>query len=81
MKPSERDDLIRATHQALLGVPHTEDGGLVGDFKELKEVVIKQNGRIRDVEKKQSKIKGILIGVGLLSSGGVGMGITQLLNG
>ncbi len=46
MKPSQRDDLIRETHQALLGIKGTEDNGLIGDFKELKDVVIKQNGAI-----------------------------------
>ena len=81
MKTSERDDLIKATHQALLGIPNTEDMGLVGDFKELKEVVKQQNRRIGKVENKQSKTKGILIGLGILGSGGAGMGIAQLFGG
>lgn len=81
MKPSERDDLIKETHQALLGIKGTEDNGLVGDFKELKEVVQKQNSRIGSVENKQSKTKGVLIGLGVLGSGGIGMGIAQLLGG
>lgn len=81
MLKTERDDLIKETHQALLGIPGTEDNGLVGDFKELKEVVKQQNSRIRNVETKQSKVKGILIGLGILGSGGVGMGISQLLGG
>ena len=46
MKPSERDKLTQETHQALLGIPGTEDKGLVGDFKELKEVVKEQNIQI-----------------------------------
>jgi len=52
MKPSERDDLIKETHQALLGVKGTEDKGLVGDFKELKEVV-KQNSQHLDDHSKR----------------------------
>ena len=81
MKPLERDTIIQETHQALLGIKGTEDNGLVGDFKELKEAVKIQNSRISKVENKQSKIKGILIGLGVLGSGGLGMGISQLLGG
>ena len=55
MKASERDDLIKETHQALLGVKGTEDKGLVGDFKELKEVV-QQHGDHLDNHSKRITI-------------------------
>ena len=75
MKPS----LIREVHQAVLGIPGTEDNGLVGDLKEIKDLVREQNKRIRKNEQKISKIWGILIGVGVLGGSGLGVGISQLL--
>ncbi len=46
MKTEEREKITRETHQALLGIPGTEDKGLVGDFKELKSEVQQHNIQI-----------------------------------
>ncbi len=50
----------------LLGVPDTEDNGMVGDFKDLKEYVYKQNGRIRKLEIGLVGLTSILTGLGIL---------------
>ena len=78
MKLSERDDLIKATHQALLGLDGTEDKGLVGDFKELKKDFKEANGRQRKTDKRLNILIGTLIGLGII--GGGSAGISQLLN-
>jgi len=44
------EKIINEVHQAVLGIPDTEDNGMVGDLKELKNHVKKQNGRIRKLE-------------------------------
>ena len=52
----------------LLGVPNTEDNGMVGDFKDLKEYVYKQNGRIRKLEIGLVGLTSILTGLGILDA-------------
>ena len=52
MKPSERDELARETHQALLGIKGTEDNGLVGDVRELKRDVRQLQNERRSPSKK-----------------------------
>ena len=49
METEERDNLTRETHQALLGIPGTEDKGLVGDFKDIKTVVMKNSKDINTI--------------------------------
>ena len=79
MKVAERDNLLKEVHQAVLGVKGTEDGGLVGDFKELKEAVKDSNGRQNKLSKKVNTIIGVLIGCGILGGGSVGL--IQLIGG
>ena len=55
MKPSERDRLTLESHQALLGIPGTEDKGLVGDVKEMKGELKVINSRVTKVEVKQEE--------------------------
>lgn len=70
--------LTQEVHQAVLGVPGTEDSGLVGDMKELKYDVKKQNGRVRLNTVRIAIIIGVLAGLGVL--GGLEISdITQLL--
>jgi len=71
--------LIQEVHQAMFGVPNTEDMGLVGDFKEVRQAVREQNHRYHKLNGKVNKIIGIVIGCGILSGGGYG--IVQLLGG
>jgi len=37
MKAIERDDLIRQVHQSIYGVEGTEDKGMAGDVKDIKD--------------------------------------------
>ena len=71
MKLSERDGLIRETHQALLGILGTEDKGVVGDVKEIKAHLEDHSKRITIVEtlqKERNKPSKKLIG-GYISGG------------
>lgn len=73
---SKYEELIQATHDAiielrtiLLGIPNTDDTGLVGELKQLKVDV----GRLYSRQQKLSKnfwlLVGILIGLGVLGTG------------
>lgn len=65
---------VQAIHQALLGLEGTDDKGLVGDFKELKGDVKKQNGRVLNNTKKIWYILGVLGIVG----GAAGTALSQV---
>ena len=54
MKTPERDKLAQESHQALLGIPGTEDNGLVGDVKEMKADIKQINSRVSSVETGQA---------------------------
>ncbi len=60
------EKIINEVHQAVLGVKGTEDKGIVGDLKELKVYVRKQNGRIRKLELGGISLISLLIGLGIL---------------
>lgn len=77
---TELEQQTREIHQAVFGVPLTEDKGLCGDIREIKDLLKAQNGRVQTNRNSISKIKGILIGLGVLGSSGVGMGIAQLIS-
>ena len=55
MKPAERDKLTQETHQALLGIPGTEEKGLVGDVKEIKGHLEDHSKRLTVVETLQKE--------------------------
>ncbi|KKL98834.1 hypothetical protein LCGC14_1820460 [marine sediment metagenome] len=55
MKAAERDKIAQETHQALLGIPGTEDKGLVGDVKEIKLHLEDHSYRLRTVEVRQDE--------------------------
>ncbi len=46
LKVEERDELFRQTHQALLGVPGTDEKGMAGDIKEIKTRLKILNGQV-----------------------------------
>lgn len=55
MKAAERDNLVRETHQALLGIAGTEEKGVAGDVKEMKKDIKAINSRLINVEVKQEE--------------------------
>ena len=69
-------ELTQEVHQAVLGVKGTDDKGMVGDLKELKEEfrggLSKHNARIRRLE--------ITVASILIATGG-GYGLAKLLGG
>lgn len=83
MTDKPQKQLILETHQAiiqlstvLLGVPDTEDKGLVGEVKDVKL-------NLNNLGKSHNKLKKnfwILVGA-LVGSGAIGSGIYNLLNG
>ena len=42
----KRDELLIELYTAVLGIRNTEENGMVGDLKEPKSHVLKQNGKI-----------------------------------
>ena len=62
--------IINEVHQAVLGVPNTEDKGMVGDLKDLKAHVKKQNNRITKLEIKVYSSMGVaaVAGAGILDA-------------
>lgn len=69
------EQLHLEVHQAVLGIPGTEDRGIVGDVKEIKEAVRAQNHRLR---KNENKVWYILGMVAVLASG-VGVALFHAL--
>lgn len=50
-----KTSLIREVHQAVLGIPNTEDKGLVGDIKEIKTHLEDHSRRLVIVETLQKE--------------------------
>ena len=74
---TELEQQTQEIHQAVFGVPLTEDKGLCGDIKEIIALQKAQNGRVRKNSNGISKIKGIMIGLSIVGSGGLGLGLIQ----
>ncbi len=62
------EKIINEVHQAVLGVKDTDDKGMVGDLKELKGHVKKQNGRITRLEITVASLVTALTGAGILDA-------------
>ena len=69
MTDIERDAMLRELHQAIKGIPGTDDKGMLGDMKEIKTTV-------KDVCEDQNKLKGkvnnliwFMAGSGVLAGG------------
>jgi len=66
LKPSERDELLIELKTAMVGLKDTDEKGMVGDIKEIKETLRKQNGRIRKNTITIVALVSFLTGIGLL---------------
>jgi len=66
LKPSERDELLIELKTAMVGLKDTDEKGMVGDIKEIKETLKKQNGRIRKNTITIVALVSFLTGIGLL---------------
>ena len=83
MSEKTQKEMVRELHQAVVGLPENpEENGLIGDVKEIKSILITQNGRIRSNERRISRINGILVGIATVGGlAGGGYGISQLIGG
>lgn len=63
---TETSVAVRELHVVILGVPGTEDKGMAGDIKELKNQLLRQNGRIRKNTMGVIALGGVLTGLGIL---------------
>lgn len=78
--PKAKRDMLQELHQAVIGIPDNPDeNGMIGDIKEIKDILKTQNNRIRNNERNISRVKGILVGLSVIISGGLGLGISRLL--
>ena len=59
-------EIIQEIYTMLLGVPYTEDNGCIGDIKEIKEHLAKQNGKIAKNRLCIIGLACLLIGMGIL---------------
>jgi len=66
LKPSERDELLVELKTAVVGMKDTDEKGLVGDIKEIKETLKKQNGKIARNRNGLIALIAFLCGVGVL---------------
>jgi len=80
MPEKTQEQLIQETHQGLYGVKDTDDKGLIGDVREIKDDVKNQNRRITKLEGAQKRLYGMIMGAGL-AGGGTGAAISALFGG
>ena len=79
-KKEESRKILQELRQAVIGITdNAEDNGIIGDVKDIKEILTSQNKRIGKSEGKINKIWGILIGIGAVGGTGLGIGIKQIL--
>ena len=71
--------MLQELSQAVIGIPDSPDNGIIGDIKEIKIMVRKQNDRVRKNERHIAKIWGVIIGCGALGGTGIGLSLKALL--
>lgn len=68
MSDKTQKEMTRELYQAVMGLKdNPEDNGLIGDICDIKELLQKQNGRVRKNENKISWIVGVGTGLGLVT--------------
>ena len=78
MASKTQKEQIQELCQAVIGIPENPDeNGLIGDIRDILELLKEQNGRIR----KNSKHIYILTGILMVVTGGTGYGVAQVLGG
>ncbi len=66
LKPAERDELLIELKTAVVGMEGTDERGMAGDIKEIKDALKKQNGRIRKNTVYIISLASFLTGLGIL---------------
>ena len=75
---TRQGNLIQEVHQAVLGVSGTDDKGLVGDVKELRQEKKAQDGTVSDHESRISTMEGAG-GISWKAKAGGGLGIVGVV--
>ncbi len=73
MNTAQRDDLLKETHQAVLGIKGTDDNGMAGDIKEIKLHLEDHSKRLTIVEVKQEERKPSKKAIGGYATLGLGL--------
>ncbi len=74
-KQEEMVGMLHELHQAVIGIPDSDERGLIGDVKEIRKDLKSFNGRLHANEVR-SKVNQAVIALML---GGAGTGVTKLL--
>ena len=68
MKVEDRDRYLTELRMAILGIENTEEKGMAGDIKEIKDQLKKQNGKINKNRVGLVGLACLLIGVGIFEA-------------
>ena len=80
MEDKTQKEMVQSLYQAVAGMDgNPEENGLIGDIKEVKDMIKEQNGRQQKTERKVNILIGALSSMGILAGGG--FGIAQLIGG
>ena len=68
MKVEDRDRYLTELRMAILGIENTEEKGMAGDIKEIKDQLKKQNGKITKNRVGLVGLACLLIGAGIFEA-------------
>lgn len=69
MAGKTQGEMIKELHTVVLGIPNTDEGGLIGDVKEMKVLIQTTNGCVRRNTTRIWFLFGIVVTLGVLFTG------------
>ena len=80
-RESTQREMLQILTQVIIGIPNSPDeNGMIGDIKEIKQDIKRQNGRVNKIEGKQKFLYGLVAGSGAVG-GLVGSVISKVFGG
>ncbi len=67
MQETTSKQKLQEVHQGIFGVLGTDDKGLIGDIREIKNSVCETNGKVRKLTIRFWFLLGLIIGTGVLT--------------